>query len=124
MVNVVSQRFSPEIYKDYERLQHTVLVTLAKMIRSTKGSMLTFNAKKIAVLAGLPTHPVVLTLIKDIIEQLNEKGLVRRISRSSHGVKYAVSRESPLWAAAKLGDPLPSLEALTAEAVRVERRGS
>jgi hypothetical protein len=121
---VASQRFSPEIYKDYERLQRTVLVTLAKMIRATKGSMLTFNAKKIAVLAGLPTHPVVLTLIKEVIEQLNEKGLVRRISRSSHGVKYAVNKESPLWLAAKLGDSSLSLEAFAAEAVRVERRGS
>jgi len=121
---VVSQRFSPEIYKDYDRLRYTVLTTLTKMIRSTKGSMLTFNAKKIAVLAGLPTHPVVLTLIKDIIEQLGERGLVRRVSRSSHGVKYAVSKESPLWVAAKLGEVLPPLETLTAEAVRVERRGS
>lgn len=111
---MAAYRFNPEIYKDYERLQRTVLATLAKMIRSTKGSMLTFNAKKIAVLAGLPTHPVVLTLIKDVIEQLGEKGLVRRVSRSSHGVKYAISKESPLWALAKLEEIPPSLEALAA----------
>jgi len=111
---VAAYRFNPEIYKDYERLQRTVLATLARMIRTTKGSMLTFNAKKIAVLAGLPTHPVVLTLIKDVIEQLGEKGLVRRVSRSSHGVKYAISKESPLWALAKLGESPSSLEALAA----------
>lgn len=113
---MVAHRFNPDIYRDYEKLQSAVLTTLMKMIRATKGSMLTFNAKKIAVLAGLPTHPVVLTLIKEVIEQLREKGLVRRISRTSHGVKYAVNRDSPLWRLAKLeGGSFISLEALEAK---------
>ncbi|RLE67856.1 MAG: hypothetical protein DRJ43_06635 [Thermoprotei archaeon] len=82
------------------------------MIRSTKGTMLTFNAKKIAVIAGLPTHPVILTLIKEVIEQLCTRKLVRRMSRSSHGVKYAITRESPFWLLAKAGEQAPLIEVL------------
>lgn len=105
-------RFNPEVYKSYDRLQSVVLEALAKMVSSTRGSMLTFNAKKIADLAGLPTHPVVLTLIKDVIERLRGEGLVRRVSRSTHGVKYAIDRDSPLWRLAKLGEMPQSLDAL------------
>ncbi|RLE88820.1 MAG: hypothetical protein DRJ96_01510 [Thermoprotei archaeon] len=107
-----SRRFNPDVYQDYEGLQRMVVAALAKMIRSTKGTMLTFNAKKIAVMAGLPTHPVVLTLIKEVIEQMRARGLVRRISRSSHGVKYAITRDSPFWLLAKAGEKTPMLEVI------------
>lgn len=111
-----SRRFNPEIYRDYARLQKVVVETLGRLIASTKGSMLTFNAKKIASEAGLPTHPVVLTLIKEVIEQLHARGLVRKLSKTAHGVKYAVSRESALWPLAKQGKLGERLEALIAGA--------
>lgn len=85
--------------------------------------MLTFNAKKIAVLAGLPTHPVVLTLIKEVIEKLREEGLVRRVSRTTHGVKYSVSKDSPLWPLAKLDEAPLSLDALVAKVRTPASRG-
>lgn len=109
-----TRRFNPDIYRDFSYLQRIVLDTLGKMISTTKGSMLTFNAKKIASEAGLPTHPVVLTLIKEVIEQLREQGLVRRLSRTAHGVKYAVNKESPLWILAKHGELNGELEAVIA----------
>ncbi|MEM1928490.1 MAG: hypothetical protein QXH81_00805 [Thermofilaceae archaeon] len=110
-----AHRFNPEIYRDYARLQKIVVETLANMISATKGSMLTFNAKKIASEAGLPTHPVVLTLIKEVIEQLRAQGLVRRLSKTAHGVKYAVNRESPLWFLAKQGELTGNLESVLAK---------
>ena len=103
-------RCTPDIYRDYEKLQSTVLSALAKLVKATRGSMLTFNAKKLAVVAGLPTHPVVLTLIKEVIEQLRARGLVYRISRSSHGVKYAITKESPLWSIAKTSERIEVAE--------------
>lgn len=115
MSSVNAHRFNPEIYRDYTRLQRIVVETLASMISSTKGSMLTFNAKKIASEAGLPTHPVVLTLIKEVIEQLNARGLVRRLSKTAHGVKYAVGKESPLWYLAKQGELAGNLESVFAK---------
>lgn len=74
---------------------------MVDMISRTKGSMLTFNAKKIAVNAGLPTHPVLLTLVKDILEQLHAHGLIQRMAKSSHGLKYSVTKESKLWELSK-----------------------
>ncbi|MEM1508992.1 MAG: hypothetical protein QXN22_04190 [Thermofilaceae archaeon] len=109
---MANHRFNPDIYRDYDELQQAVLEALLKLIKATKGSMLTFNAKKLAVVAGLPTHPVVLTLIKDVVEQLQAKGFVQRISQSSHGVKYAITQDSPLWVIAKSGGQLLILESL------------
>jgi hypothetical protein len=73
------------------------------MIRRTRGSLVTFNPKKIAVLAGIDTHPVILTLVKDVLEGLREKGLISLAGKSKHRVKYAVTKSSPLWALAKEG---------------------
>jgi len=114
---VSTYRFTPEVYRDYARLQRIVIETLGEMIASTKGSMLTFNAKKIASRAGLPTHPVVLTLVKEVIEQLRARGLVRRLSRTAHGVKYAVDRESPLWFLSKQGKLKEEFEVILAKPV-------
>jgi len=89
------------IYRDYEEFSRRVILTLIDMIRRTKGGMITFNSKKIAVLAGIESHPVVLTLIKDVLERLKERGYVEEVGRTKHGVKFSVTRESPLWILAK-----------------------
>lgn len=89
------------IYRDYGVFSAKVVQTLLDMIRRTRGGMITFNSKKIAVLAGIDSHPVVLTLVKDVLERLEEKGYIREIGKTKHGVKYSVTRESPLWVLAK-----------------------
>jgi len=101
------------VYRDYNEFSALVLNTLLEMIRRTRGSLVTFHPKKIAVLAGIDTHPVILTLVKDVLEGLREKGLISLAGKSKHRVKYAVTKSSPLWALAKegtskvlvLGDP-------------------
>ena len=95
------------MYRDYNAFSALVINTLLEMIRRTKGSLITFNPKKIAVLAGIDTHPVMLTLVRDVVERLREKGLVSVYGRSKHGIKYAVHRDSPLWVLAKEGYAVP-----------------
>lgn len=92
-----------EVYRNYNEFSALVVNAMLDMIRRTKGSLVTFNAKKVAVLAGIDTHPVVLTLVKDVIERLREKGLVTVFGKSKHGIKYAIHRDSPLWSLAKEG---------------------
>jgi len=87
------------LYKSYEEVKALVVLSIAKLIRRTKGSAITFTAKKIAVAAGLPAQPIVLTLIKDVLENLCSEGLVEVYSKTSHGVKYMITRDSPLWSA-------------------------
>ncbi len=89
------------LYRDYNEFRATVIGSLADLIRRTKGNMLTFTAKKVAVNAGLPPQPILLTLVKDVLEALTREGLISRFSRSSHGTKYVVTRDSPLWKLAK-----------------------
>jgi len=88
-------------YGNYEELKKSVLGALMSIIRRTKGNCVTFTSKKIAITAGLPPTPVLLTVIRDILEGLHEDGLISRYSKGSHGVKYMITRNSPLWQWAK-----------------------
>lgn len=71
------------------------------MIRRTKGNVITFTSKKVAVHAGIPPHPVVLTLVKDVLENLRKEGYIKRLAKTSHGTKYMVDRTSIFWKASK-----------------------
>lgn len=84
-------------YGNYEELKKSVLEALMLIIRRTRGNCVTFTSKKIAITASLPPTPVLLTVIRDILEGLHKNGLISRYSKSSHGVKYMVTSSSPLW---------------------------
>ena len=88
--------------------------TILDMIKKSRGSLVTFNAKKIAVLANIETQPVILTLVKDVLEKLRERGCLEVLGKTKHGTKYAVKKGSPLWVLAKNYDRivLRSLEDL------------
>ncbi len=98
------------LYSDYNEVKFVVVSTLMDLIKRTKGNMLTFTSKKIAVHAGLPPQPILLTLVKDVLENLRKEGLIRRYKKTSHGVKYMIDSQSPLWKAAKDRSLIGSLE--------------
>ncbi len=89
------------LYRSYDEVKALVVLTIISFIRKTKGSAITFTAKKIAVSAGLPAQPVILTLVKDVLENLSREGLIDVYSRTSHGVKYMITKSSALWLIAK-----------------------
>ncbi|MCI4408123.1 MAG: hypothetical protein JHC26_03450 [Thermofilum sp.] len=89
------------LYRNYNEFSVTVVQTILDMIKKSRGSLVTFNAKKIAVLANIETQPVVLTLVKDVLEKLRERGYLEVLGKTKHGVKYAVRRDTPLWVLAK-----------------------
>ncbi len=98
------------IYRDYDEFKFLIVSTLMKMIKHTRGNVLTFNTKKIAVYANIETHPVILTLVKDVLENLRKEGYIRRLGKSRHGIKYMINRDSPLWKAAKDDNYIKELE--------------
>ena len=110
------------MYRDYNAFSALVINTLLEMIRRTRGSLVTFNPKKIAVLAGIDAHPVILTLVRDVVERLREKGLVSVYGKSKHGIKYAVHRGSPLWTLAKEGYTVSPSNLLDLENVLIRAR--
>lgn len=89
------------LYRSYDEVKALVVLTIISFIHKTKGSAITFTAKKIAVSAGLPAQPVILTLVKDVLENLSREGLIDVYSRTSHGVKYMITKSSALWLIAK-----------------------
>jgi hypothetical protein len=89
------------LYRNYNEFSAHVVQAILEMIRKTRGSIVTFNAKKIAVIANIETQPVILTLVKDVLERFRERGYLEVLGKTKHGVKYAVRKDSPLWILAK-----------------------
>jgi len=74
---------------------------LMDLIARARGSCVTFKARTLAKRAGLSTKPITLTLITHYLSELEAKGLISVWKRGSHGTKYMITRESPLWQEAK-----------------------
>jgi len=104
------KRLNEVVYKNYEDIKLMVISAIMNLISRTKGSCITFTSKKLAQIAGLPTQPVLLTIIRDVLENLRKDGLIIRYSRTSHGVKYMITKESPLWAYTISGEGFEDLE--------------
>jgi len=90
-------------YRDYRSLKDKVTMVLYDLVNRAKGTCVTFTSKRIAVLAGLPPQPVLLTIIKDILDSYKKIGLLDYYSKTSHGTKYIITNESPLWKEFKKG---------------------
>lgn len=91
-------------YRDYRKVRLAVIEAMGDLIKKSRGSCVTFTCKKLATIAGLPSQPVLLTVIRSVLDELCDKGLITRYSRSSHGIKYMATKESPIWVAFKRGD--------------------
>jgi len=85
------------VYRNYNDIKIAVMSAIAELVLRAKGSCVTFTSKKIAQISGLPTQPVLLTIIRDILENLQNEGLIIRYSKTSHGIKYMITKDSPLW---------------------------
>ena len=85
------------VYRNYNDIKIAVISAIIELISRAKGSCVTFTSKKIAQIAGLPTQPVLLTIVRDVLENLRNEGLIIRYNKTSHGVKYMITKESPLW---------------------------
>ncbi|RLE66189.1 MAG: hypothetical protein DRJ47_03015 [Thermoprotei archaeon] len=101
---MITSRVYETPYSDYEKLRITVISILIDLIKRSRGTCVTFTGKKIVLMAGFPPQPVLLTVVKSILEELRQEKLIEYYSRSSHGVKYIVTRDSPLWQVIKNGD--------------------
>jgi len=78
-------------------IERKTIEALAELIRRQKGGCLTFTSKRLALLAGLDTKPVTLSLIKYVIEELRSRGWLEIYKVSSHGTKYIITCRSPAW---------------------------
>ena len=83
-----------EKYKDFEE---NVLRAIVMLIVKARGNMVTFTPKQLAKKAGVSTRPTYLSVVRYILEELREKGLVELWKKTYHGYRYAITSESPLW---------------------------
>jgi len=91
---------------EYHEIERLTLKALTELIRSARGTCVTFSCKKLAKMAKLSTKPVTLTLVREVLEKLREKGLISIYRATSHGIKYIVTKDSPIWPLLKEDDPL------------------
>ena len=94
-----------ERYEDIERL---TLLALGKLIKDARGSVVTFTCKKLAKMAKISTKPVTLTLVRAVLEELRREGYITIYKVSSHGIKYMITRDSPLWRFYKASQSIPT----------------
>lgn len=86
---------------EFEEIVYSVLTSLDRMVKLSRGTAVTFRCKNLA--RTVVPKPVVLTVIKHILEEFRKKGYidvwsVRRIGETGRGVsRYILTKDSPLW---------------------------
>ena len=81
----------------YEDFEERVLKAIVKLIHQSRGTMVTFTPKKVAKIARVSTRPAYLSVVRYILENLREKGLIELWKKTFHGYRYAITSDSPLW---------------------------
>jgi hypothetical protein len=93
------------VYKDFRNILNVVSRGLWAGIKYAKGNCTSFTTRKVLEYAESEflATPVVLTLVRHILLQLEEKGYLQ-IDESRSVRKYVVCKGSTLWRVAKNGD--------------------
>ena len=73
-----------------------------EIILRSRGSCVTFKTKDVAKVAGLSTHPIVLSVVRSILDEMVRKGLIGVWRAGRRRRRYIVAEGSPLWREAKV----------------------
>jgi len=84
-----------------DQVREMVTDAICKIIAEARGTCVTFTPKRVAIKANLSTKPIALAMIRDIIEDLREKGLLDLLKKTNRHYKYIITKDSPLWKKAK-----------------------
>ncbi len=88
---------------DFREIERWVSEALYRAINGAMGSCVSFTPKRLLdYVDRSDVIPVVLTLVKHILEELHKHGLIEK-DQSRSIVRYRVCRDSPLWSLAKGG---------------------
>ncbi|KUO79482.1 hypothetical protein B7L70_10535 [Vulcanisaeta sp. EB80] len=85
------------IYADFKKIEELVARGLWVAVKYARGTCVSFTPKKVLEYAEFnEAIPVVLTLVKHILKQLNDEGYLQMDSSRSI-VRYRLCRDSRLW---------------------------
>ena len=79
-----------------EEIENKVLNALQELINESKGTCVTFTPKRIAKLGGLSTKPVMLTLVREFLDELVKFGFLEHYKVNSKRKVYMVTSKSEL----------------------------
>lgn len=97
------------LYTDFKKIEVLVAEGLWNAIKYARGSCVSFTPKKILEYANVDEAlPVVLTLVKHILEELVKKNLIEKDSTRSI-TRYRVCKTSELWRICKEADNLEKI---------------
>jgi len=85
----------------FEVIYNAVMSAIFERIARARGSCVTFTVYQLAKQAGLKPRPIVLTVIRSIVEDLMAKGQVQICWRNKRYIRYMVTKDSELWKEAK-----------------------
>nr|KJR71281.1 MAG: hypothetical protein TU36_08825 [Vulcanisaeta sp. AZ3] len=85
------------IYADFRKIEELVSRGLWVAVKYARGTCVSFTPKKILEYAEFnEAIPVVLTLVKHVLKQLNDKGYLQ-VDSSRSIIRYKLCRDSKLW---------------------------
>ena len=84
-------------YADFKNVINLVARGMWVLVHYTRGSCVAFNGRRILENAGCDKpYPMLLTLVKDILDQLAEKKILT-VDDSRSIKRYTICNDSPLW---------------------------
>lgn len=102
---------------DFKSVLKVVYQGMQKMVSEARGSCVSFTPRRVLMSGGVDTtKPVVLTLVRYVLERLVGVGMLQRDDTRAR-VRYVLCKNSLLWQRIKLGggETLKLLEEVTAE---------
>ena len=84
-------------YADFKNVVKLVARGMWVLVHYTRGSCVAFNGRRLLENAGCDKpYPILLTLVKGILDQLAEKKLLT-VDDSRSIIRYTICNDSPLW---------------------------
>ncbi len=90
---VRARRIYETVMDDYVQLRAAVEIVVTRMIRSSRGTMITLTTKRLCQILGLPHYPALCSVLSAILRELGFK--VER--RRKRGTLFYITCEAPLW---------------------------
>lgn len=88
-------------YANFDKITSIVAEGIWNAIKYARGTCVSFTPKKVLEYANIKdTLPVVLTLVKHVLEELVKKGLIEKDTSRSI-TRYRICKTSELWSLCK-----------------------
>jgi len=81
----------------FEVIYNAVMDVIYRLIAGARGSCVTFTVGQLCKWAGLRHDPITCTVIRHILNDLMQKGLIQVCWKNRKYTRFIVTKDSELW---------------------------